>query len=73
MKTAIAVSLLVGLVLSHFWLVVQLVRLRGPLRGLLCVVLPVLAPLWGWEQGQKRMALVWCGAFVLYALSLPLM
>ncbi len=73
MKTALAVSLLVALLVSHIWLVVQVVRTRGALRGILCCILPVLAPFWGWDQGEKRAALAWCAIFTAYALSLPLM
>ena len=73
MKTALALSLLVALLSAHIWAVVQVVRVRGPLRGFFCCILPVLAPLWAWDQDEKRAALAWCAAFALYALSLVLM
>jgi hypothetical protein len=54
---------------AHVALAVALAKVEGVLRGALALVIPPLAPLWGWRRGMRRRVYVWAGALALYALG----
>lgn len=57
------------LVTAHVALVVGL-SLRSPRwRGLLALVVPPLAPYWGWEERMRVRAALWAFGLALYAMS----
>jgi len=58
------------LVTAHVALVAGLC-LRAPRwRGLLALVVPPLAPYWGWEAKMRVRAGLWFGGLAVYAMSL---
>jgi hypothetical protein len=61
----LALALLAHLV-AHAALVVGLARRRPRWRALAAVVVPPLAPIWGWNEMPKR-AHAWAIAFAAYA------
>ncbi|MDC0749152.1 hypothetical protein [Polyangium mundeleinium] len=67
---AVVVLLIVGFasfVTTHVWLAGRLI-LRGSsrLRGMLALVVPPLAPVWGYRQGFRKGAALWVVALVTY-------
>jgi hypothetical protein len=68
------VTLLVGsfatLVTVHLALAVGLVRRRPHWRGAAALVVPPLAPYWGFRVGMRKRVIVWLAALSLYAVSL---
>lgn len=62
------VSLVTHLV-AHAAITVGLARRPRPLRALLGLLLPPLAPWWAWEAGMRTRAWVWLGALAVYALG----
>lgn len=54
------------LVLAHLALAFKLTLARPHWRGLVALVVPPFAPLWGWRSGHTRWASVWVGAVVIY-------
>lgn len=57
------------LVTAHVSLVVGLLLRRPRWRGLVALVLPPLAPYWGYETGLRLRTLVWVGAVCVYAVA----
>ncbi|MDI1430651.1 hypothetical protein [Polyangium sorediatum] len=67
---AVVVLLIVGFasfVTTHVWLAGRLI-LHGSsrLRGLLALVVPPLAPIWGYRQGFRKGAVLWVATLVTY-------
>jgi hypothetical protein len=52
---------------SHLTLVVGLARRRAWLRAGLALFVAPLAPWWGWDAGDRVVAIVWGSALGLYA------
>ncbi len=64
--TTLAAVALVVFAVAHVRLVVTAFRRRGAI-SLLALVLPPLAPFWGWEDGHNTTIAAWGGALVVYA------
>jgi hypothetical protein len=54
------------LVLAHLALALKLTVARPHWRGIVALVVPPFAPLWGWRAGYTRWSWVWILAVVLY-------
>ncbi|MEO8874058.1 MAG: hypothetical protein ABI461_00605 [Polyangiaceae bacterium] len=65
LSVLLAASLL-AFVVAHVALVVGIWRARLRLRAPLALVVPPLAPFWGYELGFTRRAYTWLGALALY-------
>jgi hypothetical protein len=65
---AIALVLLLFLG-AHVSLLGSLVALRPRYRAAVAIVLPPLAPYWGWRAGFRRRVYTWTVALVLYAVG----
>ena len=75
MSTVITVWLVVALaalVAVHLALVYGLVRRRPRYRALFALLVPPLAPYWGWDTGMRRRALLWVCALAAYAVGVGL-
>ena len=57
---------------AHLALVGGLFGRQPRARWLVALVLPPLAPYWGWEAGMRRRALAWVGTVVAYVLGVAL-
>jgi hypothetical protein len=58
-------------VTAHFALAFRLVKKARPAwRGLVAFVIPPLAPLWGFREGLRRNASIWCLALAVYVVAL---
>jgi len=57
---------------AHVWLVAGLARRQAWWRAALALLLPPLAPSWGWGAGLRAPATVWGIALALYALAVAL-
>ena len=70
----VIVALLVGsfatLVTVHLALAAGLVRRRPHWRGAAALLLPPLAPYWGFRVGMRKRVIVWVAALSVYAVSL---
>lgn len=67
----IALALAVtALAMAHVALAAGLARRRAYGRALLALVVPPLAPFWGWQAGLRRTSLVWLAALAVYTLVL---
>jgi len=70
----VIVTLLVGsfaaLITVHLALAAGLVRRRPHWQGAAALVLPPLAPYWGFRVGMRRRAIAWVAALCVYAVSL---
>lgn len=58
------------LVTSHVVLAFRLVGVRPRWRGLVALVIPPLAPLWGYREGFRRTSTLWLAALVVYVATL---
>lgn len=54
------------LVLAHLALAFKLALGRPRWRGLVALIVPPFAPLWGWRAGHTRWASAWVAAIVIY-------
>jgi hypothetical protein len=75
MSALVTVWLAVSLVLhagAHFALVAGLFRREPRWRGAVALLLPPLAPYWGWPLGMRKRAWVWLGALGAYAFGVAL-
>jgi hypothetical protein len=70
--TALLVGALAGEIAAHVALIAGLVARRPRWRGLLAILIPPLAPYWGWSAGMHRRVYAWCAALALYALGVIL-
>ncbi len=57
-------------VVGHVILVIGLLRRRPWWRGLVALVVPPLAPFWGYEAGLRSAVLLWIVSLVVYVASL---
>jgi drug/metabolite transporter (DMT)-like permease len=74
-ETLLSYWLLLGLLVhagSHVALVAALFRTPPIYMGVVSLVLPPLAPYYGWRRGLKRRALLWLGGLFAYALGVAL-
>jgi hypothetical protein len=74
-KSALPYALLAALavhVVAHVSIAVGLARSRAWARAVLALVLPPLAPWWGWEAGMQRRVVAWGFALAAYALLVAL-
>ncbi len=69
---ALAVVLAV-FVAAHVVLVAGLARSRAWGRAVVALLVPPLAPWWGWGAGLRAAAIAWCAALALYALGVALL
>ena len=60
---------LVVFVGAHVALVVGLGRARSWKVAAVALVLPPLAPWWGWGAGLRKATIAWCAALALYTLG----
>jgi hypothetical protein len=51
---------------AHVALLVRVTRGIGILRALVALVVPPLAPLWGWRAGARLPVYTWLVALLLY-------
>lgn len=59
------------LVTVHVALAIRLMRLERPRwRGLVALVIPPLAVIWGFRAGFRRNAVLWLVAVVVYLIAL---
>ena len=74
-RTVLAIGLfcaLLAFVCAHVSLVVGIAKTNKP-RAALSLMIPPLAPFWGYELGLRRRAHAWLGALVSYvALAIAL-
>jgi hypothetical protein len=56
-------------VAAHLALLVGLARRRPKWRAVAALVVPPLAPMWGWTDGMTRRAYAWTFAVVAYAIG----
>jgi hypothetical protein len=69
---AAAVLAFAALITVHCSLVVGLMRRRSVGRGLTALVVPPLAPLWGWRSRMRVRGTIWLMACASYAVALGL-
>jgi hypothetical protein len=70
---AVVALLIVGFaafVTTHVWLASRLI-LRGSsrLRGVLALLVPPLAPIWGYRQGFRKGAALWVAFLFTYVVA----
>jgi hypothetical protein len=58
------------LVTVHVLLAALLTRTRPRWRGLVALMVPPLAPIWGYREGRRRTATLWVMAAVAYTIAL---
>jgi len=64
-------ALLLGaFVTTHVALSATVAQDRPRWRGLLALIVPPLAPYWGWHANRRRLAVLWILAFLCYAIAL---
>jgi hypothetical protein len=67
---AVLVAAFATLVTVHVTLALGLGRRSPRWRGAVALVVPPLAPWWGWRAGMRARAAIWLVAAPLYAVSL---
>ena len=60
-------SALAVFVAAHLALVAGLARRHAWGRALLALLVPPLAPWWGYREGMRVAAIAWCAALALYS------
>jgi hypothetical protein len=55
---------------SHVALVAALMARQSRVRGLLALVVPPLAPIWGFEERMHKRAALWVAAFAVHVVCL---
>jgi hypothetical protein len=73
-KDAVVLGMLVlgfaTLVTTHVALSFALLLFHPPRwRGLVALLVPVLAPVWGWREGRRKTTVLWATALVVYGLG----
>ena len=75
-RDIVVLSLLVAafatLVTAHVTLVLGLLRRQPRWHAPLALVVPPLAPWWGWSKGMRARTIAWVAALVVYAVALAL-
>jgi hypothetical protein len=67
MASGVALTVvLAAFVAAHGMLVGGLARRRAWGRAVVALVVPPLAPWWGWGAGLRVATVVWCAALALY-------
>ena len=56
-------------VAAHLALVAGLARKRDWRRAAVALLVPPLAPWWGYREGLRVATIVWCAALALYAVG----
>lgn len=72
MDAAFAVIVILGfasLVTLHVTLSTLLFTHAPRWHGLVALVVPPLAPFWGFQVGRKKLAIAWIVAFVVYVIG----
>lgn len=71
-KAALATLVLAfaTLVTVHVFLAGRLVRARPRWHGLLALVIPPLAPIYGFRQGWRRSSTLWLVSVIVYVIAL---
>lgn len=54
---------------AHVTIAVRFARARAWKSAVLALLLPPLAPLWGWRAGMRAPVYAWTGALAVYALG----
>jgi hypothetical protein len=68
MASGVALTVvLAAFVAAHGILIAGLARRRAWRRAVVALVVPPLAPWWGWGAGLRLPTIVWCAALALYA------
>lgn len=62
-------SALAVFVAAHVALVAGLARRRVWGRAVVAMVVPPLAPFWGYREGLRTATIAWCAALVVYAVG----
>ena len=57
------------LVLAHLALALKLTLVQPRWRGVVALVLPPFAPLWGFRAGFARWSWIWIAAVVVYGVA----
>jgi hypothetical protein len=76
MTQAVAIVIAVSLVVfvaAHVSLLVSLLGRPSRVRGLVALVVPPLAPYWGWREGLKLRVYVWATTLTLYTAGVALL
>lgn len=60
------------LVTAHVALFVALIQRRPRWRAIVALVVPPLAPFWGWEARQRLASAVWVVALLVYGVAVTL-
>jgi hypothetical protein len=60
---------LAAFVAAHGILVVGLARRRAWGRAAIALVVPPLAPWWGYRAGMRGPSIAWCAALALYSIG----
>ncbi len=63
-------AVLAALLGAHAVLLLGVARRLGWTRALAALLLPPLAPFWGWQAGLRRTSFVWGAALAAYTLAL---
>jgi hypothetical protein len=62
----------VALVAAHVAIAVGLARKGAWARAALALLVPPLAPWWGWSEGMRRRTIAWGTALSVYAITVAL-
>jgi hypothetical protein len=58
-------------VTTHLVIAVRMIwRVKPRYRGVVALVVPPMAPVWAWGQRWTKLASLWVGAVVIYAVAL---
>ena len=57
---------------AHVAISVGIARRGPPWRGAVALVVPPLAPLWGWRSGLRLAVYAWATSLAVYALGVAL-
>ncbi len=57
---------------AHSALIVGLFRRHLRTRAVLALLVPPLAPYWGWDSGMRKRPLLWVSALAAYAVGVGL-
>ncbi|MBX3263472.1 MAG: hypothetical protein KIS78_31140 [Labilithrix sp.] len=76
MKDTVVVALLVVafalVITTHVALALGLAKRQPRWRGAVALVVPPLAPYWGWQEHMRKRVALWAGGLLLYVIMLVL-